>query len=170
MFVLSRREAQHRESAWWKGEWTDELVYATLAEEWTIPSRAVRRREAACCRRCCNLSAGDRGHDQPIAEGRGIPQADRSTAKPSRARGPCLSRVHRSPGRDMAGPSMKGLPNQAVSQRRAAPTDGDLDKAWLLVAALRFAGSRTVWETSELNAHEPLPDPFIPVSCPSPTR
>lgn len=40
-----RREAHHRESAWWKGEWTDELVYATLAEEWTIRSRTVRRRE-----------------------------------------------------------------------------------------------------------------------------
>lgn len=42
-----RREAHHRESAWWKGEWTDELVYATLAEEWTIRSRTVKRREAA---------------------------------------------------------------------------------------------------------------------------
>jgi aminoglycoside 6'-N-acetyltransferase len=34
-----RREARHRQSAWWKGEWTDELVYATLADEWTINSR-----------------------------------------------------------------------------------------------------------------------------------
>lgn len=31
-----RREAHHRQSAWWKGEWTDELVYATLAREWAI--------------------------------------------------------------------------------------------------------------------------------------
>ena len=42
-----RREAHHRQSAWWKGEWTDELVYATLAEEWAIRDRAVRGREAA---------------------------------------------------------------------------------------------------------------------------
>jgi aminoglycoside 6'-N-acetyltransferase len=42
-----RREAHHRESSWWKGEWTDELVYATLAGEWTIRSRTVRRRVAA---------------------------------------------------------------------------------------------------------------------------
>lgn len=37
-----RREAHHRESAWWKGEWTDELVYATLAEEWTSRRQAAR--------------------------------------------------------------------------------------------------------------------------------
>ena len=37
-----RREGHHRESAWWKGEWTDELVYATLVEEWTIRSRVAR--------------------------------------------------------------------------------------------------------------------------------
>jgi len=42
-----RREAHHRESAWWKGEWTDELVYATLAKEWTSRSRAVSVRMAA---------------------------------------------------------------------------------------------------------------------------
>lgn len=29
-----RREAHHRQSAWWKGEWTDEYVYAVLASEW----------------------------------------------------------------------------------------------------------------------------------------
>ena len=29
-----RREAHHHKSAWWKGEWTDEYVYALLAEEW----------------------------------------------------------------------------------------------------------------------------------------
>lgn len=29
-----RREAHHRKSAWWKGEWTDEYVYAILAQEW----------------------------------------------------------------------------------------------------------------------------------------
>ncbi len=33
--VGMRREAHHRQSAWWKGEWTDEYVYAVLAEEWT---------------------------------------------------------------------------------------------------------------------------------------
>ena len=42
-----RREAHHRESSWWKGEWTDELVYATFSDEWTTRSRTVRRREAA---------------------------------------------------------------------------------------------------------------------------
>lgn len=42
-----RREALHRQSAWWKGEWTDELVYATLAEEWAVRDRAVRGRKAA---------------------------------------------------------------------------------------------------------------------------
>ena len=41
-----KREAHYRKSAWWKGEWTDELVYATLAEEWTSGSPAVRGREA----------------------------------------------------------------------------------------------------------------------------
>jgi aminoglycoside 6'-N-acetyltransferase len=33
-----RREAHHRRSAWSKGEWTDEYVYAVLAEEW-LPRR-----------------------------------------------------------------------------------------------------------------------------------
>lgn len=32
--VGMRQEALHRRSAWWKGEWTDEEVYAVLAEEW----------------------------------------------------------------------------------------------------------------------------------------
>ena len=32
--VGMRHEATHRRSAWWKGEWTDEEVYAVLAEEW----------------------------------------------------------------------------------------------------------------------------------------
>lgn len=32
--VGMRREAHHRRSAWSKGEWTDEYVYAILAEEW----------------------------------------------------------------------------------------------------------------------------------------
>ena len=31
--VGMRREAHHRKSAWWKGEWTDEYVYAVLAGE-----------------------------------------------------------------------------------------------------------------------------------------
>jgi len=29
-----RREAHHLQSAWWKGEWVDECVYAILAREW----------------------------------------------------------------------------------------------------------------------------------------
>ena len=29
-----RREAHHLQSAWWKGEWVDEYVYALLAGEW----------------------------------------------------------------------------------------------------------------------------------------
>lgn len=33
--VGMRREAHHRASAWWKGEWTDEYVYAVLAGEWS---------------------------------------------------------------------------------------------------------------------------------------
>lgn len=32
--VGMRREAHHVASAWWKGEWTDEYVYAVLASEW----------------------------------------------------------------------------------------------------------------------------------------
>jgi aminoglycoside 6'-N-acetyltransferase len=32
--VGMRREAHHLASAWWQGEWTDEYVYAVLAEEW----------------------------------------------------------------------------------------------------------------------------------------
>ena len=37
-----RREAHHRRSAWWKGEWTDEYVYAVLAEEWRTGRRVDR--------------------------------------------------------------------------------------------------------------------------------
>lgn len=33
--VGMRREAHHLASAWWKGEWTGELVYAVLAREWS---------------------------------------------------------------------------------------------------------------------------------------
>jgi aminoglycoside 6'-N-acetyltransferase len=32
--VGMRREAHHLASSWWKGEWTDEYVYAVLADEW----------------------------------------------------------------------------------------------------------------------------------------
>lgn len=32
--VGMRREGHHLQSAWWKGEWTDEYVYAVLADEW----------------------------------------------------------------------------------------------------------------------------------------
>jgi aminoglycoside 6'-N-acetyltransferase len=28
-----RREAHHHKSAWWRSEWTDEYIYALLAEE-----------------------------------------------------------------------------------------------------------------------------------------
>src|SRR5690606_36508996 len=34
-----RREAHHHKSAWWKGEWTDEYVYAILSEEWNSDLR-----------------------------------------------------------------------------------------------------------------------------------
>ena len=37
--VGMRREAHHRKSAWWKGEWTDEYVYAVLAEAWRDEKR-----------------------------------------------------------------------------------------------------------------------------------
>lgn len=37
--VGMRREAHHRQSAWWKGEWTDEYVYAMLTEEWRDEKR-----------------------------------------------------------------------------------------------------------------------------------
>lgn len=30
-----RREGHHLQSAWWKGEWVDEFVYAILAREWS---------------------------------------------------------------------------------------------------------------------------------------
>lgn len=36
--VGMRREAHHVRSAWWKGEWTDEYVYAVLDEEWAARS------------------------------------------------------------------------------------------------------------------------------------
>jgi aminoglycoside 6'-N-acetyltransferase len=32
--VGMRREAHHLRNAWWQGEWTDEYVYAVLADEW----------------------------------------------------------------------------------------------------------------------------------------
>jgi aminoglycoside 6'-N-acetyltransferase len=32
--VGMRREAHHLQNAWWQGEWTDEYVYAVLADEW----------------------------------------------------------------------------------------------------------------------------------------
>ena len=37
--VGMRREAHHRRSAWWKGEWTDEYVYAVLGDEWRTGRR-----------------------------------------------------------------------------------------------------------------------------------
>ncbi|MFN2327103.1 MAG: GNAT family N-acetyltransferase [Gemmatimonadales bacterium] len=40
--VGMRREAHHRQSAWWKGEWTDEYVYAILAEECRDEKRGGR--------------------------------------------------------------------------------------------------------------------------------
>jgi RimJ/RimL family protein N-acetyltransferase len=38
--VGMRREAYHLQSVWWKGEWTDEYVYAILADEWPAPRSA----------------------------------------------------------------------------------------------------------------------------------
>lgn len=32
--VGMRREGHHLRSSWWKGEWTDEYLYALLTEEW----------------------------------------------------------------------------------------------------------------------------------------
>ncbi|HEY3438562.1 MAG TPA: GNAT family protein [Actinotalea sp.] len=37
-----RHEALHRAASWWKGEWTDEHVYALLAHEWPERRRADR--------------------------------------------------------------------------------------------------------------------------------
>ncbi len=44
--VGMRREAHHRRSAWWKGEWTDEYVYAVLAEEWPRVAEGAASPEA----------------------------------------------------------------------------------------------------------------------------
>lgn len=41
--VGMRREAHHLRSVWWKGEWTDELLYAVLADEWSARQPAPRR-------------------------------------------------------------------------------------------------------------------------------
>jgi CubicO group peptidase (beta-lactamase class C family) len=41
--VGMRREAHHLQSAWWKGEWTDEYVYAVLATEWPVEGGPRRR-------------------------------------------------------------------------------------------------------------------------------
>lgn len=38
-----RREAHHLHSAWWKGEWVDEYVYAVLAREWLERRSPARR-------------------------------------------------------------------------------------------------------------------------------
>jgi aminoglycoside 6'-N-acetyltransferase len=40
--VGMRREAHHRRSAWWKGEWTDEFRSAVPADEWTARRPAPR--------------------------------------------------------------------------------------------------------------------------------
>jgi CubicO group peptidase (beta-lactamase class C family) len=49
--VGMRREAHHLQSGWWKGEWTDEYVYAMLATEWprtqAPPRRAASRAGAS---------------------------------------------------------------------------------------------------------------------------
>ena len=37
-----RREAHHLRSVWWKGEWTDELLYAVLADEWSVRRPELR--------------------------------------------------------------------------------------------------------------------------------
>jgi CubicO group peptidase (beta-lactamase class C family)/RimJ/RimL family protein N-acetyltransferase len=41
--VGMRREAHHLQSGWWKGEWTDEYVYAVLATEWPVAGVPHRR-------------------------------------------------------------------------------------------------------------------------------
>ena len=41
MSLLFDEHGVHRRSAWWKGEWTDEYVYAVLAEEWRSENDAV---------------------------------------------------------------------------------------------------------------------------------
>ncbi len=33
-----RREAHFKENEWVKGEWTDEVIYAVLADEWPLPA------------------------------------------------------------------------------------------------------------------------------------
>jgi RimJ/RimL family protein N-acetyltransferase len=37
--LAMRREGHLRESTWAKGEWTDDLVYALLQDEWQSGSR-----------------------------------------------------------------------------------------------------------------------------------
>jgi aminoglycoside 6'-N-acetyltransferase len=52
--VGMRREAHHHKSAWWKGEWTDEYVYAILTEEWPDKTYGVTQdsRPKPTGRRC----------------------------------------------------------------------------------------------------------------------
>lgn len=40
--VGMRLEAHHIRSAWWKGEWTDEFLYASLVNEWSARRLAPR--------------------------------------------------------------------------------------------------------------------------------
>jgi len=57
------------------------------------------------------------------------------------------------------------------SEIRAAPTDGDRMPRGSWVASPTVYGLPNVWETTELLAHEPLRDPFIPYCVRrSPTR
>lgn len=50
-----RREAHHLRSAWYKGEWTDEYVYAVLASEWShgrpLPARVPAEAVSHCLAR-----------------------------------------------------------------------------------------------------------------------
>ena len=45
--VGMRREAHHVSSSWWKGEWTDEDVYAVLADEWTARRQGTAAEQPA---------------------------------------------------------------------------------------------------------------------------
>ena len=45
--VGMRREAHHLQSSWWKGEWTDEYVFAVLADEWRARRKVEGREDRA---------------------------------------------------------------------------------------------------------------------------
>jgi CubicO group peptidase (beta-lactamase class C family)/RimJ/RimL family protein N-acetyltransferase len=67
--VGMRREAHHLQSGWWKGEWTDEYVYAVLATEWPR-TQPARRRPAARAARSDDLGELAAELDRVAAETR----------------------------------------------------------------------------------------------------